>query len=93
MLRLHEDGGDPVRNMFVLLAWNVRTCCGRCTCRCLPHCPQVEAAAARAVLSVVVVVPVGVIDGPLRFGVTRLRFSVRDQKVGIGRCDGMCHAT
>ena len=36
--------------------------------------PRVEAAAARAVLSVVIVVPVGAIDGPLRFDVARLRF-------------------
>ena len=29
------DGGESVRNMFVLLALNVRRCCGRCTCRWL----------------------------------------------------------
>ena len=55
--------------------------------------PRVEAAAARAVLSVVVVVPVGVIDGPLRFGVTRLRFFCSGSESGDWTLRRMCHAT
>ena len=46
-----EAGGEWVRHMSALRVWNVRTHCGRCTCRCRPRRPQ-------AVHTVVVVVPV-----------------------------------
>ena len=50
-------GGESVGNMSFLRGWRVRFSCCRCTCRCRPHCPRVEAAAAYDVLTIVVVVP------------------------------------
>ena len=49
-------GCESVGNLSVLRVQKVRSNCGRCTCRCRPRCPKVEAVAVYVVLALVVVV-------------------------------------